>query len=171
MAGRTAWTAGNINGNLNYTTLLNSSDLVSLANGSSVLSSVATIANAPGANGGDMFMDVSMKLAMSGTGVPPNGSACILWIYNLNQDGVTFGDNQLGTSGSAGTQFGATPAFPPAAIFGVPSVSASTLFATVTGITIPPGSFRCALQTNIGTSLSAGTQTVQYRTYNINLNN
>jgi hypothetical protein len=37
-------------------------------------------------------------------------------------------------------------------------------------IIIPPGSFRLAMQNNSGFSLTAGTQTVKYRTYNQNLN-
>src|ERR1700744_6592396 len=44
MANRTAWTAGNGVG-LSWSTAINGSDLASLANGSTVLSSVADISN------------------------------------------------------------------------------------------------------------------------------
>jgi hypothetical protein len=44
LASRTAWTAGNGVG-LTWTTAINGSDLASLANGSTVLNSVADIAN------------------------------------------------------------------------------------------------------------------------------
>jgi len=37
-------------------------------------------------------------------------------------------------------------------------------------VIIPPGSFRLAIQNNSGFTLTSGTQTVKYRTYNINLN-
>lgn len=163
MANRTAWVAGNGQG-LTYGTLINSANMVSLATGSSVLSTVADIANGTSL---DMFMDISYLLVISSSTIAP-GANFAFWIYNLNEDGSHYGDGQF----TAGTQAALTPVFPPAAIGLIPAVASTTnMYGTLTGILIPPGSFRVVIQNNSGFSLTAGTQTVQYRTYNINLNN
>ena len=163
MTSRTAWVAGNGQG-LTYGTLINSSDLASMVTGSTVLSTVADIAN--GSNL-DMFMDISLAMISNGTTFAA-GSNFALFKYDLNQDSSHYGDNQL----TAGTQAGITPASPPIAIVNIPALTAGTanIFGTITGIVIPPGSFRFALQNNSGTTISSGTQTVKFRTYNINLN-
>ena len=165
MANRTAWTGGNGQG-LTYGTLINSSDMTTgpLGNVQTVLSTVADIAN--GSNL-DIYMDISYKLAIASNTIAA-GANFSFWLYYLNQDGATYGDGQF-TAGTAATL---TPAFPPCAVVGIPAVASTTnMFGTATGIIIPPGSFRVAIQNNSGFSLTAGTQTVQYRTYNTQLNN
>lgn len=163
MTSRTAWVAGNGAG-LTWSTLINSADLASMPNGDMVLSSVADIANGTAV---DMFMDVSVRCAISSSTIAA-GAALSLWLYALLDDGATYGDGQL----SSGVQAAKTPTFSPcASIPLVAAASQTTLVGFAQGIVIPPGSFRCALQNNSGFTLTSGTQTVKYRTYNINLNN
>jgi hypothetical protein len=163
MANRTAWAADPLGQGLTWGTLINSGDISTLANGSSCLSSVATITNGTALA---MFMDISYLLAIASSTIAA-GANFSFWLYYLNEDGTHFGDNQLPT---AGTQAAITPAFPPCAVVGIPPVASTTsMYGTATGILIAPGSFRVAIQNNSGFTLS-GTQTVQYRTYNINLN-
>lgn len=162
MASRTAWTAGNGAG-LTWTTLINSADMSSMTNGQTVLSSVADIANGTNL---DIFMDIAFLTAISSSTIAV-GANFAFWIYALNEDGTHYGDNQL----TAGTPASVTPAFPPCAVCGIPAVASTTnMYGFAQGMVIPPGSFRVAVQNNSGFSLS-GTQTVKYRTYNINLNN
>lgn len=162
MTSRTAWIAGNGVG-LTWSTAINSADMASMANGSTVLSSVADIANGTAL---DQFMDLSVRCAIASS-TTTVGANFALWIYLLLDDGATYGDGNF----VAGTQKAATPAFAPCA--GIPLIAAAaqtTLVGYTTGIMIPPGPFRLALQNNSGFALTSGTQTVRYRTYNINLN-
>lgn len=163
MASRTAWTTGNGVG-LTWTTGINSADMASMATANTVVSSVADIANGTNL---DMFMDVSVRLAIASSTIAA-GANLALWLYELLDDAATYGDGQF-TNGTAAAK---TPTFPPCAI--IPLVAAAaqtTLVGFSNQIMIPPGSFRLALQNNSGFALTAGTQTVKYRTYNINLNN
>jgi hypothetical protein len=165
MANRTAWTAGNGEG-LTWGTALNGSDLVSLANGSTVLSSVADIANGTAL---DLYCDLSVRLTIS-SATPAAGSFLALYLAALLDDGATYGAGGL-TSGST---IAYAPPFAPCGIIPLESSAATTLLAGfVQGILIPPGSFRFALYNNSGAALSAtaGNNIVKYRTYNLNLNN
>lgn len=163
MTARTAWVAGNGAG-LTWTTGINSADLASMANGRSVLSSVSDIANGTNL---DQFMDVSVRCAIASSTIVA-GANLALWLYPLLDDGSTYGDGQL----PSGTQTNVTPTFSPCGVIPlVVAASQTTLVGAVTGILLPPGSFRLALQNNSGFAFSAGTQTVKYRTYNINVNN
>lgn len=164
MASRVAWTAGNGVG-FTWTTAINSADLASMAAGSTVLSSVADIANQTNL---DIYADISVRLAIASTAITAGANAA-LWLYALLDDGTTYGDGNF----VAGTQKAATPAFAPIAVIPFPVATLTALVGFAQGIIIPPGSFRLALQNNTlpATALSAGTQTVKYRTYNLNLNN
>jgi hypothetical protein len=164
MTARTAWTPGNDGSGLSWLTAINSADLASMINGNTVLSSVADIANGTNL---DMFMDVSAILAIASSTIVA-GQNLAFWLYALQEDGTTYGDGQL----VAGTQAAKTPAFPP--LGSMPLVAAAaqtTLVGFIQQIIIPPGSFRVAMQNNSGFTLTSGTQTVKYRTYNLNLNN
>jgi hypothetical protein len=163
MAGRTAWTAGNGAG-LTWATAINSADMASMVTGNTVLSTVADIAN-----GGalDQLMDVSVRCAIASNTIV-GGANLALWIYMLLDDGSTYGDGQL----VAGTQATKTPVFPSCGNISLVAAAAqTTLVGICTGVIIRPGSFRLALQNNSGFSFTSGTQTVKYRTYNIQLNN
>jgi hypothetical protein len=163
VSNRTAWTAGNGNG-YTWTTLINTGDMASMTNAQTVLSSVADIANQ---SNQDMFMDISYLLAIASSTIVA-GANFAFWLYALNQDGTHYGDNQF----TAGTAASLTPAFAPCATVGIPAVATTTnMYGFAQGIIIPPGSFRVAMQNNSGFALTSGTQTVKYRTYNLNLNN
>lgn len=164
MTSRTAWTGGNLNSGLGWTTLINSADMASMATANTVLSSVSDIANGTSL---DVFMDISAVLAISSSTIVA-GSNLAFWIYSLQEDGATYGDGQF----TAGTPAAKTPTFPP---FGamplVAAASQTALVGFLQGVVIPPGAFRVAIQNNSGFTLTSGTQTVKYRTYNMNLNN
>ncbi len=163
MGSRTAWTAGNGAG-LTWTELITSADLASMPNGSSVLSSDADIANGTQL---DMFMDISAVCAIASSTIAA-GANLAFWLYALQEDGSTYGDGQL----TPGTQAAKTPTFAPIGVMPLVAAAAqTTLVGFVQGIIIPPGSFRVAMQNNSGFTLTSGTQTVKYRTYDINLNN
>lgn len=165
MSNRTAWTAGNGQG-LTWGTAINGSDLASLANGSTVLSSVADIANGTNL---DMYADLSVELTI-GSATPSAGAYLGLYIAALMEDGSSYGDGSL-TSGATITR---APPWSPAGIIPLQSSAATTLLAGfIQGIIIPPGSFRFALYNGSGITLSAtaANNVVKYRTYNLNLNN
>jgi hypothetical protein len=163
MTNRTAWTPGNGQG-LTWGAAINSADMASMTNAESVVSSVADIANGTAL---DQFMDISFSLAISSSTIAA-GANIAFWIVPLNQDGSTYGDGQF-TNGTAASK---TPTFPPCAVFPLVAAAAqTTLLGNVVGIIIPPGSFRIAMQNNSGFTLTSGTQTVKYRTYNQQLNN
>jgi hypothetical protein len=163
VSNRTAWTAGNGVG-LTWTTLINSSDMASMTNGQTVLSSVSDIANGTNL---DQFMDISAICAISSSTIAA-GAALTFFLYALQEDGSTYGDGQL----TAGTAASKTPAVVPCGSIPLyAAASQTTLVGFLQGIIIPPGSFRVAMQNNSGFALTSGTQTVKYRTYNINLNN
>lgn len=165
MTGRTAWTAGNGQG-LTWGTLVNSADLASMANGKTVLSSVADIANGTAL---DQFMDISAICAISSSTIVA-GANLAFWLYLLQEDGLTYGDGQL----TAGTPASITPVNTPDFLGAIPLVAAAsqtTVVGDLRGLIIPPGSFRVAMQNNSGFTFTSGTQTVKYRTYNQNLNN
>lgn len=162
MASRTAWVAG-LGQGFTWGTAINSADMASIANGSSVVSSVADITNQTAL---DIFADLSFSLAIASSTIVA-GANIAFWIAALNQDGSTYGDGQF----TNGTQAAKTPTFAPCAVFPLVAAAAqTTMVGAVTGIIIPPGSFRFAMQNNSGFALTAGTQTVKYRTYNTNLN-
>lgn len=162
MTSRTAWTTGNGVG-LTWSTAINSADLASMVTGSSVLSSVADIANGTNL---DMFMDVSVRLAIASSTIVV-GANLALYLFDLLDDGTTYGDGQF----TAGTQAALTPLVPNIASIPLKAAaSQTTMVGFANQIMIPPGSFRLALQNNSGFTLTAGTQVVKYRTYNLNLN-
>ena len=162
MANRTAWAAG-LGVGFTWTTAINSADMASMATANTVVSSVTDITNQTAL---DQFMDISASLVISSSTIAA-GANLAFWIYALNEDGSTYGDGQF-TNGTAAAK---TPTFPPCALMPlVAAASQTALLGFVQGIIIPPGSFRLAIQNNSGFSLTSGTQTVKYRTYNINLN-
>jgi hypothetical protein len=165
MANRVAWTAGNGVG-FTWSTAINEADLESLANGSTVLSSVSDITNQTAL---DLYADISVRLTVS-SATPPAGASLVLYLAALLDNGSTYGDGSL-TSGSTITR---APPYAPVGVIPLESSAAATLLAGfIQGILIPPGSFRFALYNNSGAALSAtgSNNIVMYRTYNLQLNN
>ena len=165
MANRTAWTAGNGVG-FTWTTAINQADLTSLANGSTVLSSVADIANQTAL---DIYADISVRMTV-GSATPPAGAWFGIYLAALLDDGATYGDGSM-ASGGVITR---APPYAPVGSIPLETAAAATLLAGfVQGIIIPPGSFRFALYNGSGAALSAtGSNCIcMYRTYNQQLNN
>jgi hypothetical protein len=165
MANRTAWTAGNGVG-FTWTTAINQADLASLANGSTVLSSVADIANQTNL---DIYADISVRMTVT-SATPPAGAYFGIYLAALLDDGATYGDGFL-TSGGTITR---APPWSPVGTIAFETVAAATnLSGFIQGIVIPPGSFRFALYNGSGAALSATSTNcnVHYRTYNMQLNN
>ena len=158
----TGWQGGRLNSGLTWTAAFASTDLPSLPSGSTILSSAGAITNGTSL---DMFIDISVRCIIAASTIPA-GAALPLWLFPLLDDGSTYGDGQF----TAGTQAAKTPTF--AAIGSIPLVVAAlqtSLVGALTGITIPPGSFLPALQNLSTFTFTSGTQTVKYRSYNINL--
>lgn len=150
------WISGTGQG-LTWGTAINAADVNSLANGSSVLSSVSL----PNFNGNslDVFADISISLG-SVTTVAPNYLG--IYLFPLNQDGTTFGDGQY----TAGTQSTAVPS--PSYWVGniVVPVGTQVLVGNVTRIVLPPGTVKFLIYNQAGVALAASSNTIQYRTYN-----
>jgi hypothetical protein len=164
MSNRAAWVAG-LGAGLSWTTAINTTDLVSLASGSTVLSSIADIDNEANL---DMFAEISLRLTVSSF-TPSSGSYLGIYVVPLLDDGSTYGDGTL-TSGSTITR---APPYPLAGIVPLESSAAITVMAGfIPRIELPPNKFRFALFNNSGVSLSgtAGNNIVKYRTYDMNLN-
>jgi hypothetical protein len=158
MVTKASWVAG-LGQGLTWGTAINTADLASMVNGSTVVSSVADIANGTAL---DMFMDISVRLAIASSTIGA-GANLALFLFDLLDDAATYGDGNFVN----GTQKAATPAFPPFAAIPLIAGAAQTLLVgEAKQIIIPPGSFRLALQNNSGFTLTSGTQTVKYRTYN-----
>lgn len=160
-ASRTAWTAGNGVG-FTWATAIASANMASMTNTQSVLDST----DQTNQTALDLFADISISLIIASSTIAA-GANIALWQYILNQDGTTYGDNHLTTTAAT-----ATPSAPPIAT--VPCFAAATqtsIIGNATGVLLVPGTFRWAMQDNSGFALTAGTQTIKYRTYNTNLNN
>lgn len=144
------WVAGSGAG-FTWTDASTAASLDSVANGSSVLCTVA-VANQTSL---DMFCDVSLALG-SAAFVAPNYVG--VYIYPLNKDGSTYGDGRFG-SAAAGT--------PPSNYFAatiglVAATQAQT--GTAMGIVMPPGTFKFVLFNQGGvTWAGSGGNTFQYR--------
>src|ERR1700738_2036565 len=161
MTSRTAWTAGNGVG-FTLTTAINGSDLASLANGSTVLSSVADIPNQTNL---DIYADLSVRMTV-GSATPPTGAYFAVYLCALLDDGTTYGDGEL-TSGA--TIARALPFAPVGTVLLQSAVATTVLAGLIQGVVLPPASFRFAFFNSSGAALSAtaGNCIVKYRTYNV----
>lgn len=114
-------------------------------------------------NGGstlDLFCDVSLVLASLAC-VSPNYIG--VYLYPLSDDGTHYGDGRFtGTSGGA--------AGLPAANYYVGSIglvaATQAQYGQLTGIIIPPGTFRFCLYNGAGVATATSGNTFKYRTYN-----
>lgn len=171
MVNRTAWTAGNGVG-YTWTALFNSSDLASLGSNSAVMSSITAIANQTNQ---DIYFDVSLSLAIASTTMTA-GSSFALYLYGQLQDGTSYGDDAFNAgTGSTHTIAATKIGQPPIATFDfqIPAAGVTVLKGFASGLIMPPGTWLPVLAnwTAPATALSSGTQSVYYRTYNVNLNN
>ena len=164
MTSRTAWTGGNLNAGLGWTAFFNAADLNSLANGSSVLSSVSGITNGTSL---DELFDVSIILAISSSTLVA-GASLALWLYPLQSDGSTYGDGAF----TAGTQAARTPGKFPKVVIPLPLITTTALVGgNEDPLIMPPGTWLPVLQNNSGFTLSSSGNSGKFRSYNENLNN
>lgn len=127
--------------------------LNSLANGSAIMAG-ADIDNSANL---DIFMDIQFALA-SAAFVSP--AFLGVYLYPLNQDGVTYGDGRF-TSAAA--------AVPPASYYAAAVKLVQATQAQVGGATriiIPPGIFRPVVFNQGGVALAGSGNSMYYRPYN-----
>jgi hypothetical protein len=151
------WIAGSGVG-LTWTSCFAAADINSLANNSSVLSSSAAITNGTSL---DVYADFSVAL---GSMTPVAPATLGVYLYPLNGDATTYGDNNF----VAGTQKAATPgaAYQKGFII-VPTGGAILIKGSITGIVLPPGTFLFCIQNTLGAAIAASANTIYYRTYNL----
>lgn len=161
MTSRTAWTGGLLNTGLGWTATLTTGGVATLANGNSILDGT-DITNGTSL---DIFADISLSATIASSAVAA-GANVVFWAYYLNQDGTTYGDNQLTTTAAAVTPVAVGQAGP----YSIPLFASTrtTLVGNYTGIILAPGTFRFAMQNNCGFTFTACT--VKFRSYNTNLN-
>lgn len=158
-ANRTAWTAGNGVG-LTWTNAISTGGVATLANTNSILDGT----DQTNGTALDILCDLSHSITISSSTVAP-GASIPYWLYYLNQDGTTYGDNHLSTTSAAVTPSAAAVA----AIACFAAASQTSIIGNATGMTLAPGTFRWATQNGCGFNYTAAT--IKYRTYNVNLNN
>jgi hypothetical protein len=147
------WIAGSGVG-LTWTNAFTASTLNSIVNGNAIASDL-TIDNSSAL---DVFCDFSIAFG-SITWAAPNYIG--VYLYPLNQDGSSFGDDRFGSSAAG----------PPSAQYWVGNISCATGAAAnegmVSRIIMPPGQFKFVIYNQSGATLagSAG-NTAKYRTYN-----
>ena len=139
-----------------WTNLFNSSDINSLASGSSVLSSIQI--DNTGAL--DLMLDVSFNLGAVtvGAGAP----SLSLFLAILNEDGSTYGDG-LFASQAAGSP---SSAYLVRAWTFVASNAYSPLVGSATGIVLPRQKFKCYLLNSLGATLNSSGNVIDYQTTN-----
>jgi hypothetical protein len=106
----------------------------------------------------DIFADISWLAGGTATTAAPNFLA--FYLYPLGQDASTYGDGR----------FTATAAGPPPSnyycgSFSFAAAALTTIAGVVTGIILPPGTFKFLVYNQSGVAL-ASTNVFKYRTYN-----
>lgn len=152
------WVAGSGAG-LTWADAVAAADLNALASGSSTITTTITVTNGTAL---DIFADFSVALKAGGTTASPNFVG--VYLYPLNQDGTTYGDNAV-TSKSAVT---------PSASYWVGNIivptgvtSGNFVYGQINRVLLPPGSFRWVIQNNLGVALFSDANSIcKYRTYN-----
>lgn len=172
MASTTGWIAGRGQG-LSYgtNTAFATGDLASLASGSSVMSSLADIANQTNL---DTLADVAFQLAIASTTLSV-GAVCQLWVFDKYQvDGSTspYGDGSM----ASGTQKNYQPSYcyggrgPYIVAPAITALGQATVWGVFTQVLLPPRACRFVFGHALGVTLGAGQQYASFETYNVNLN-
>lgn len=134
-----------------WTAAFTSSNLNSLANGNALQGNA--IDNSSNLY---VFSDVTLHLA-SMTAAAPNFVG--LYLYPMN-DGSTYGDGRFTSSAT-----GPPPSNYMVGTFGF-ATGTGAKDGTITGIIIPPGSFKFLLYNMAGANFASSGNTLLYRTYN-----
>lgn len=167
MANRTSWVAGNGVG-LTWTTAFTSTDFTGSqpTNGQTLLSTT-TIAN--GSTNLDQYMHLSVEQSISSSTIAA-GANFTIWLCALKAGGSNYWPPL--TAGTAGSP---VPPWAPAVVIPLYAAASQTTLVGSTAdlgppIVIPPCSFRLIMQNNCGFTLTSSTQTWDYITFNVNLN-
>ena len=146
------WIAGSGQG-LTWGSAFGSEINAAIAAGNAIISSVV-VTNGTAL---DLFADLSWFAGASVTTAAPNFLA--FYLYPLNNNSV-YGDGRFGASAA-----GPPPSNYYCGAFSFAAAASTTINGTVTGIILPPGSFKFLVYNQSGIAL-ATTNTCQYRTYN-----
>ena len=148
------WVAGATAGT--WTTAFASGDINSLPNSDAVMSSNGAIANSTNL---DEFCILSVALGSIAVTTP---NYIGVFVYPLNEDGTTYGDNLL----TAGTPSSSQPS----ANYWKANIGVQTGTATVKGSTIvfpiPPVNFNFVITNRLGVAFAASGNTIKYQTFN-----
>lgn len=137
------------------TTLL-STELNSLANGSTIIS--AAINNETNEA---MFMDMQLHLGSLNLSAQANPSVSVVFLESTD-GGTTYDD------GTAGATTSAHSPKAPAAVFPLRlGAGAEVKEAVVSMIPIPPGYFKMEIKNSTGVAFAATLNTLKYRTYKV----
>lgn len=148
------WIAGSGVG-FTWTSVL-TTELNSLASGNAVLQSVAAaIANQTNL---DVFCDLSFEAGSAVTTVAP--AYLGFYLYPLNHNSI-YGDGAFGSSAA-----GPPPQCYAVGSIAFPAAASTTIHGVVTGIIIPPGTFKFLVYNQAGVALPSSGNVLQYRTYN-----
>ena len=168
MAAKTAWSPGNLNsGSVAFFPAFNAADLASLANLSTVLSSVAQFDNTVAL---DQFMDISFVGAIAAASTIATGAGIAFFLWTLQSNGTTLGDGRL-TAGTPVASAAYTPILNP--LGGIPvstGTSITNIAGSVLNIAIPPRKFALVIQNQTGFAFAASGCSCQISTYCQNTN-
>lgn len=146
------WIAGSGAG-LTWADAFSTATLNSIANGNAILSDV----NIPNGTALDLYADLSFELASAAFTAP---GFIGVYLYPLNKDGSSYGDGRFGTSAAG----------PPSVNYWVGNIfivqATQAQDGSLTGILLPPGSFKFVLYNAGGVAFAGSGNTCQYRTYN-----
>jgi hypothetical protein len=128
----------------------------SVVTGNAIQSSI-TISNATAL---DLLCDLSISLGSvtTGSGLPYVG----FYFYPLNQDASTYGDGRFGSSAA-----GPPPTAYYAGAIPAPASTTAVVVGMIRSVWLPPGSGRFVLYNNLGVTLASSSNTIAYRTYNL----
>ena len=154
------WKAGTLQG-LTWGTAGFSTEVNSVVTGNCVLAASA-LNNSTAL---DQYFNISISFGSITTG---SGAPSInFYLYQLNQDGTTYGDGRFGTSAAGPPP---SPYFVGAIGFGAAVTAVLTGSVQPSPILLPPGQFKLVMCNSTGATLAASSNTVSIRTYNSGLN-
>ena len=171
MTSRTSWIPGNGAG-ATQSAMFNSSDFTGAqpTTGQFLLSTLV-IDNSSATGSLDQYMHISVVQTIASSTVAV-GATLVYWFCSLKADGSTYWPPL--TAGTAATLTNGVPWYPCATIPLFAAATQTTLVGSTmdTGqpIVMPQCKFRMIVQNNSGFTMTATTQTHDYTTWNINLN-
>ncbi len=152
---KTLWIAGAGVG-LTWTSCFGT-EINSVADGSVAVGSVVI------ANGTALDQTADISFSITGTTGASGSPYIAFYLLPLNQDGTTYGDGTVSGTSEPGANYLVGNVFVPL------SLSSAALLGSITGIVLPPGSFKFVVGNQTGNSFAASGNAIKYRTYDTNL--